>query len=264
MPVEEAGADDEQDDDGDDDELAARLLFGLVVLLGDVGGSEVVLALLLAVAGVVVASLAAAVLIIGCDLDGPMDLRGLWLIWSAPLVLARLLSSEIIFVVGLRDAEGTRQRELGDVVLVERADVLIVGLLGLRLGLRDGQIVGDAGVEALLGLAEGFVGELDIRAGGLDELGGGLDIEEAVADVLIDLLDLVGEAGVRLFDTGRRRRPFRRGSWRSGGWARRLPVAVKVPWEWPGVVPMVAVVAADVDHGKLVGEGGVLLRRWRT
>src|SRR5260370_31908221 len=81
---------------------------------------------------------------------------------AAPLVQSRLLSSEIIFVVDLGHTEGTGQRELGDVVLVERADVLVVGLLGLGLGLGDWQIVGDAGTEALLGLAEGFVGEFDV------------------------------------------------------------------------------------------------------
>jgi hypothetical protein len=63
-------------------------------------------------------------------------------------------------------------------VLVERTDVLVVGLLGLRLGLRDGEVVGDAGVEALLRFVEGLVGEIDIGLCGLDELGGGLDVED--------------------------------------------------------------------------------------
>ncbi len=121
---------------------------------------------------------------------------------AALLVLARLLSSEIIFVVGLGDAQGTGQGELGDVVLVEGADVLVVGLFGLGLGLGDGQVVGDAGVEALLGFAEFFVGEVDIGLGCFDEFGSGLNVEDAVADVLVDLLDLVGEPGGGLLVLG--------------------------------------------------------------
>src|SRR5476649_1373300 len=80
----------------------------------------------------------------GASLSAPLPLLG-----AAALVVSccisacsgTLLSSEIILVIGLSDAESTRQRELGDVVLVERADVLVVGLLGLGLGLGDGQVV---------------------------------------------------------------------------------------------------------------------------
>src|ERR1700729_2072662 len=74
------------------------------------------------------------------------------LICTVPLICAvcvslcsvcsgKLLSSEIIFVICLCGAQGTGQRELGYVVLVERADVLVVGLFDLRLRLGDGQIV---------------------------------------------------------------------------------------------------------------------------
>src|SRR3984885_4181074 len=77
----------------------------------------------------------------------------------------KLLSSEIIFVVGLGNAHGTCQRKLGDVVLIERADVLIVGLFRLRLRLGDGQVVRDALVEALLRFAECLIGEIYIRVG---------------------------------------------------------------------------------------------------
>ena len=51
-----------------------------------------------------------------------------------------LLASEIIFVVGLSDAECTGEREFRNVVLVERADVLIVSLLERGLRLRDGKV----------------------------------------------------------------------------------------------------------------------------
>ena len=42
------------------------------------------------------------------------------------------------------------------------------------------------------------IGEFDVRVGRVDELRCGLDVEEAVVDVLIDLLDLVGELGFGL------------------------------------------------------------------
>src|SRR6202011_3932890 len=112
---------------------------------------------------------------------------------AALLVPSRLLSSEIVLVICLGDSESTGQGELGDVVLVERADVLVVVHLRLRLGLRDGEVVGDSGAKALLGLAERFVGEIQVGVGGLDQLGGGLNVKEAVVDVGVDLLGLVGE-----------------------------------------------------------------------
>src|SRR5882757_10298789 len=77
----------------------------------------------------------------------------------------KLLSSEIIFVICLRGADGAGQRKLGYVVLIKRADVLIVGLLDLRLRLGDGQVVCHAGAIALLGVAEGLVGEFHVRVG---------------------------------------------------------------------------------------------------
>src|SRR5712675_1738868 len=100
------------------------------------------------------------------------------LICTVPLICAvwvsgcsvccgKLLSSEIIFVICLGGTDGAGQRKLGYVVLVERADVLVVGLLNLRLCLRNGLVV-----------------------------------EQAVAHILIDLLDLIGEFGFGLFVLG--------------------------------------------------------------
>src|ERR1700722_20827184 len=111
----------------------------------------------------------------------------------------KLLSSEIIFVVCLRHAESTGQSKLGNVVLVECADVLIVCLLSLRLRLRDRQIVRDARAESLLRITESFIGEFHIRMGCLYKFGCGLDIEQAVAHVLVDLLHLIGELRRCLF-----------------------------------------------------------------
>src|SRR5258707_1191771 len=124
-----------------------------------------------------------------------------WASWCS-ICSGKLLSSEIIFVICLRGADGAGQRKLGYVVLIERADVLVVGLFDLRLRLRDGQVVGHTGAIALLGVAEGLVGEFHIRAGRVDKFCRGLNVEQAVAHILIDLLDLVGEPGFGLFVLG--------------------------------------------------------------
>src|SRR3981189_720053 len=81
-----------------------------------------------------------------------------WVGWmcTVPLICAvwasccsicsgKLLSSEIIFVICLRGADGAGQRKLGDVVLIKRADVLVVGLLDLRLLLGNGQVAARPG-----------------------------------------------------------------------------------------------------------------------
>ena len=163
-------------------------------------------------------------------------------------------------VVRLSHAESTRERELRDIVLVERADVLVVGLLKGGLRLRDGEIVRDAGTEALLRLAEGFGGEIDVGAGGIDEPGRGLDIEDVGADVGVDLLRGVGEAG---FGLG------------AGGGGDLLLAAETIDLEdgrgdlaggcegsvgVTGGVADVAEVSVDADYGVLIGAGGFLLR----
>ena len=103
------------------------------------------------------------------------------------------------------------------------------------------------------------VGEFDVRVGRVDELRGGLDVEQAVAHVLIDLLDLVGELGLGLFvlRVGDLLLPFGLGDLEdgdadlSGGGEGAVGVA--------GGGADVAVVAGDADDGILVGLGGALL-----
>ena len=135
-PVEDARTDDKQDDDGDDDELAAGLL-----------------------------RRASSVLPVSVRLICTVPL--IWAVWVSrcSVCSGKLLSSEIIFVVGLGDAYGTGQRELGDIVLVERADVLVVGLLDLDWACETGRLSADTGVEALLCFTESLVGEIDVGVG---------------------------------------------------------------------------------------------------
>src|SRR5258705_13766488 len=94
-----------------------------------------------------------------------------WASWCS-ICSGKLLSSEIIFVICLRGADGAGQRKLGNVVLIEGADVLIVGLFDLRLRLRDGQVVSHARVKALLGIAKGLIGKFHVRSGRVDEFCG--------------------------------------------------------------------------------------------
>src|SRR5882757_755526 len=192
------------------------------------------------------------------------------LICTVPLICAvwvsgcsvccgKLLSSEIIFVICLGGTDGAGQRKLGYVVLIERADVLVVGLLDLRLCLRNGQIVGHTGAKALLRVAEGLIGELHVRVGGVDEPCRGLYVEQAVAHILIDLLDLIGEFGFGLFVLGVGDLLLPAGlddledghADLSGGGEGAVRVA--------GSGADVAVVAGEAGHGQLVGDCGGLL-----
>ena len=77
-------------------------------------------------------------------------------------------------------------------MLIERADVLIVCLLKLGLRLRNGKVVGNAGMEALLRFVERFACEIDVRTRRLNELGRGLNIQNGGPDISVNLLGLVG------------------------------------------------------------------------
>ncbi len=144
-------------------------------------------------------------------------------------------------------------------MLIERADVLVVGLLDLGLRLGDGQVVCHTGAKALLRVAESLVGELHVRVGGVDEFCRGLDVEQAVAHVLIDLLDLIGEPGFGLFvlRVGHLLLSFGLGDLENGD--ADLSCGREGAVRVAGGDADVAVVAGETGHGKLVGPGGGLL-----
>ena len=51
-----------------------------------------------------------------------------------------------------------------------------------------------ATIETLLRFGESLVGKFDVRLRGIDELSGSFDIENGVVHILVDLLNLIGEA----------------------------------------------------------------------
>jgi len=73
-----------------------------------------------------------------------------------------LVPSKVSLIVGLGYAEGTCEGQLRDVVLIERTNVLIVGLLGLSLRIGDCKVVGDSSTKALLRFGESLIGKIDI------------------------------------------------------------------------------------------------------
>ena len=116
--------------------------------------------------------------------------NGLGLVLNRP----RLLSSQKILVVRCHTQRAS-QTELGNIVLVEAADILTVGLRHGLLCLTDGQIVADAVGVALLGLAERLVGEVDTGSGYFDLLLGGGNVEQGVTHIGVDLGVLVAQLG---------------------------------------------------------------------
>ena len=103
------------------------------------------------------------------------------------------------------------------------------------------------------------VGEFYVGVGRLDELRRGLNVEKAVANVLIDLLDLVGELGSGLFELGVGDLLL------AAGLGDLQDGNADLSGRGEGAVGVagggadVAVVAGDADDGKLVGLGGGLL-----
>ncbi len=112
------------------------------------------------------------------------------------------LAPKIRFVLGLDDADIAGERELGLVVLEFTRN--LAGLCGGqgRLRLDDGQVVGDAGGEAVGGVLQLLGGEGDVAARDLDQFRGGLDVEQAVADLLVDGDAEVGDLGADAADLG--------------------------------------------------------------
>src|SRR5208282_4900121 len=63
-----------------------------------------------------------------------------------------------------------------------------------------GQVVVDSSLKPVGGLLQGFSRQLDIAAGDVDEFGGGLQIEQAVAQLLVDLAREIVELRAELVE----------------------------------------------------------------
>src|SRR5579884_795968 len=100
---------------------------------------------------------------------------------------ATLLSSDVTLVVLFSHAQCARKRELGNIVLVQAAHILVVCLRDCLLRLGDGEVVRNSGDVALLCFAQGLICELHVAARHFHLLLCCLDVENAVADIGADL-----------------------------------------------------------------------------
>src|ERR1035441_1112022 len=111
----------------------------------------------------------------------------------------------LLGVHGLHLADGVRQVGAGLVITIEGGDLVVAGAGQLVLGGNDFDVVGHAGLEAVAGLYDFLLGEVDaqvgdvhFRARGLQLGEGRLDFEgDAVAELLFLLAKLAdGEIGL--------------------------------------------------------------------
>ncbi len=86
----------------------------------------------------------------------------------------------------LGGADGARQQNLGDVVGVKTADVLLIRRGQSFLRLDHFNVVGDAGGETVLGLGKRLLRIVQGGPGHLDLLAGGGYVENGVGDILLD------------------------------------------------------------------------------
>ena len=110
-----------------------------------------------------------------------------------------LLSSHVILVIRLRDAQCPGEREFRHVVLVQAGDILVIRLGHRCLGLRYRKIVGNARRVALLRLAQSLGCQFYVAARNGNLLGGRLYIENTVAHVGADLTAQVVQLCLFLF-----------------------------------------------------------------
>src|SRR3984957_8499260 len=103
------------------------------------------------------------------------------------LLCRHLMPSEILTKTDSRNAEGTSERQLCEIVAVEAGDVLVVGAGQGLLGLHHLDAVGDACREAFLGTSDVVVGQTHILMSNVNLLPGGIQIEKCGANVVVNL-----------------------------------------------------------------------------
>src|SRR5439155_8743604 len=100
---------------------------------------------------------------------------------------ATLFSSEVLPVIRTRDSKSASQRELGEVVVVQAGDVLVISARKSLLGLDYFDSIGDARRETIFRPANIFVSECDVLFGYIDLFLGGLKIEKSCSHVIVNL-----------------------------------------------------------------------------
>src|SRR5579875_255671 len=97
---------------------------------------------------------------------------------------------------------GARERDFGEVALEDGGDVVVIGLDDGLLSLDYLNGVSHAGDEAVTGLGEALVGEVDVGFRDGDLVCGGVEVNEGLADILVRLGMSVGEFGLALGEGG--------------------------------------------------------------
>ena len=89
--------------------------------------------------------------------------------------------------------QGAREFDLRQVVGIQGGNQVVVGHGNRSLGLHNLNGVGDSGREAVLGLRQGLIREVEIAPGDCYLVGGRLDVKQSRPDLIIDLAAKIGQ-----------------------------------------------------------------------
>src|SRR5208282_973296 len=91
---------------------------------------------------------------------------------------------------------------LGEIMRVETLDVTLMCAGDGLLRLNQFEVVGHAGGEAIFGLGEGLLRQIDGAAGNFDLLGGGGQVEQRGSDFIVDAAAQIVQLRARLLQLG--------------------------------------------------------------
>ncbi len=123
---------------------------------------------------------------------------GLCVVCSIRLLIAFQISFDALF----RVADGVRQFDLRKIVGIKTLNITLVSAGHGFLRLHDFQVVGHSGGEAILRLRERLFRQVDGTAGHFDLLGGGVQIEQRGADLIVDAAAEISQLRTRLLQLG--------------------------------------------------------------
>src|SRR5215469_4903679 len=113
-------------------------------------------------------------------------------------VVSMSLPFQVAFDALFRIADGAGQFNLRQVVGVKTGNIAFVGAGDRFLGLDHFEVVGHAGGKAVLGLSQGLLGQIDVAACDGHLIGCGLQVEQGVAHIGVNLGAKVVEPRTRL------------------------------------------------------------------
>ena len=113
-------------------------------------------------------------------------------------VLAISIYSQVLQRRLLGNPDGLSQRNLGQIVGVHTGDVRLFGGGDRLLGLDDLEIVRNPGEEAVLGLLQRLACKIDVALGHGDQIGGGVQVQECRAHLIVNLSTQILKFGLAL------------------------------------------------------------------